>query len=1696
MPRSPAEEAEYQQLGQQLGYFAPPAPVSSLGAIGRIGEGFANLPSNVGQGLINGAIGLSNIGQPPSMTTALVNVPKPYDIPAPQNFGQRAADIIPGLAATIGTALLPGGIATKALSLMGAEAGTAAVLGDTAAGVYLGAGQPDNTSASTGAEFGAQGLLMRAPIPGYLKALGMAAIPMAGEAARGGDPFSQGSLMSGIVSAAVPGLLGHYADSQQPRSLLSPSPEATSPSPAPSPTDYTQSLLQSRANEARNADFQGPLFTPDVQGQLLSRQQNQTRANEARNADFVGPVPNDIDPSIAPSAPDDRSNLDAMAETLDQHTPGLAMAVSSRPGIIQQDPLFAQNPDLAQTAQQYADTIASHKASIGDIPTDDNLLDRHGLPLPSADSEASFPDWINHFASEAPDTAKQGGNVLLSHLYDRARGEGIVADRADFDNHMIDAHNDGLINMRTSDVAVPPESEIQDDEGNAYHTVEPPSVDASTSQGVRGGTQTEIGNALRDVASMYPGVDFRVHGTPSEAVDLKGRINPDSPYEGLNDAKNGVQYGFTENIGSPQRAREVAVHEIVGHYGVDKILAKEHWQGIQQHVMQNGGKMRDSIMADYGSDANRVAREYVARVAENTNLDPSLWQKVMAGVRSALRAAGIRREWSDAEIQDLVRRAHENLKRGDGSTLSDGFASRPADQTGSTGSSGNVEAARLRPATPAEQQEHGALSAQHAISTELITSTQKARMADLARRMPTDTSMGNPIEQPVRDAYNILAARSGMPAVAISDLARESGRPLPEVQELLKRGHDQGKVVLSLGDSSLSDTAKREAAIDTPAQKGNLLARFNSPEAIDPSLPRPMLEAAAEQEKGNESLLGYVSRGLQRNFGASNTPELSRAREKAVGLASHLGKEASGPLRALLKEGDLTDPQQQAGTKYLNSGGGIDAEREMRATVPKPQADYFAKVKTTLQPEGTKTIAKADTPEHAAVLNKSENRYVRRAYEIDTNGPQFLRKMARGEKDPNIKDAVAYLKTQPSFKDMSDSTAEMVIRQGLADRARGLGFTGEGGQKISQALYIAKKDLTPPEWDLMQSLRSDSRISTHDQGLIQDAVRDGHLTPATQERLGAIADGGALSKDESAMLSEIAAKDTVHPAMRALFGEHTNPIEQAAYTMQKLIGSVRQAETINQIADAETSDGRKLSYATPKDYEDALKATTGDTRAALLRYKPLPSSDGYGKLSGRISDIGVHDALDSMNRGMDAGGNAILGKIQKVMKLNATVLNASTHAHWWMQMPLMFSMGRVYNPGDWWDAAKIVLGKNSAHDAIREELTRNGVTETGAAGDAGAAAKQFSSLNQPTSILGKIKTGGDKAVQFLGQLYSHPDEIIRTATYLKAKERALASGMTDAKAQNHAIDFTNRYTFNYKALPRGVSALSNTPGINPFLGYSAELTRITNNLAQDVLSGTSEDRLHAALNLGLMAAVPLAASLGSQSTNLSAKDQKDWDRMRNLEDVDKRGQIKFVLGRDQKTGAFHYIDVAPLVPAGDTFTMAKDILKGDWKSFAADQPLVGLAHSPLASLGIDLSTGTNQGTGQKLFTAGDYAQRIAQPLLPPLTPFVGSQAQRIARGFTPNQDGGLGLENPRTGRVDNPTTSLLGAAGIRIQSEQPGSLMRAAQADAQDERNAAKSKLMQIVGTKANAGAQQSALLGYTQRIQDINRGLMQKTGP
>lgn len=1751
--------------------------------------GLANVPSNFAQGTVSGLTSIANAFEPDSTQLPQVQIPRPYEIPPAQTFSQHAADIIPGLLSTVATAALPGGLATKTLSLLGAGPAAAALGGSFAGGGFV--GLPSGQAANTGAQFGAMDLLMKAPIPGALKALGMFGIPMAGEAMAGRDPLSQGSLVNSAAGAIVPWALGHYADHLGTPPATPPvADQASTPQPGqllrlnapPQPGEVRNGVVYSGPSGDLSPDrsftmpgYQDPTNIPTQEIAPISIPRTglpapRTLADAAQAGDLVnfngqygqvaqgqsgeffhvsdngvqrlyGNVPDmpvhkvegvqpeergdgtrlyDIDPSI--------TGYHGTPHTLDPEE-GFDF---THMGTGQGDQAFGYGAYIAQEPK-VADTYAPDwKGNPGNKYTVQiNRPDEH------------FMDWSEPLADQSDHVKAAVSSLGYEDLLDNGSKGADLYDHLLLDSTPKDAsaamsaagiagfrYPDNFSKFRskadqTSNFVVfdPKDVEITHRNGEPLQQFTPP-LDASSGSTLEPPTEQkhqQIASLVGNLASNLKGVKTEVlHNLNELQPDVKARTKPGYDYEGFHDRDTGTTYLFTDNLPNVKRASEVFAHE-TGHYGQNKILPSDHpaWQDIANSVIGSDPKQARDIAQTYfpkrfptgkedlstlaPHERVRVAREYTARLAENPQENPGLWQQIVQHIRNGLRAIGFVHDWSDEDIRDLVRRGNDAA--GGTRGVVDRAIQAVSDARNGIASPGRstIDAARRKPLTPQEQDEYRGLKKQSAVSPDLLTSTQKTRMSLLEKAMPKEGTSAN-VEQPVREAYNLLKAKSGMPAVAISDLARESGRPMEEVKSLLQRGNAQGKVVLSSGDWSLSGPEKRAGAIDTPAQKGNLLARFNSEEAIDPSLPRRLDEEAAKAERGRGGLIGRLARKAEINLGLSATPESKLATEKGQGLQQLLTKQVNQTSEALRKAKDalpkgrsLFTPAENDAlhTFQTSKGTAADIAKFKAAGIPKVGEDYGLAHKAAQQAAG-ENRAQAEGGQRAAAIEKNLT-YTRRAYELLSNPALYAKKFARGDYDAKLDDVVKLWLQKPGFTNLDAETMRQDWEQYLTDLRTGTPWKqGSGSEKISQSLYTAKKDLTNSQWDAMKGLERDSRLNPAQQSLVQDAVKNEHLTPTIREQLDKLSNDTGFSKDERSTLTDIAAQETVPPEVRAVLGEYVDPVERIAFTTAKSLRSVRQTETLNQIADSKLASGNPLTFETVEDWQKARNAATGDTLRELLRYKQLPDQDGFGKLAGRMAHVSVRDALNDINQGMEAGGDAFWGKIQKVLKLNATVLNPATHAHWWLQMPLMFAMARVYNPLDWLHAGNVVMGSDPAHAALRDELIRNNIVGAGSQKDLGLNAQKIATPAGEDTTFEKIKTKGDKALEFFGKLYGRPDDIIRTAAYLKAKGDALKAGMADQQAQNAAITYTNRYTFNYGATPRFTKWASNVPGLNPFLSYSSELTRITKNLAQDVLTGSPGDRVHGALNLALMAAVPLAASLGSSTANLSPQDQLEWDRMRKLEDVERRGAIKFVLGRDQKTGRYSYIDVSPFIPAGDTFSMSRDILRGDWKAFAADQPAIGLSHSPIASLGIDLSTGKNNATGQGLFTPADYAQRIGQSILPPLTPGVGSQAQRIARGFTPNQNGGLGLENPRTGRIDTPLTSLLGVAGIRAQSEQPGSLLKAVQSAAQNERESARAQFLQVAGTNADAGARQAAAKKYSDRVQDINRELLKKTAP
>lgn len=107
---------ELQSLIDRIPAAQPPlAPASNGSLLGRLGKSVVNLPSNIGEGVVQTGLNLLEWGNPEGPQTK-VDVPNFFDIPKAQTFGEGAIDMIAGkggIADIVGQSLVPAGIIGK-----------------------------------------------------------------------------------------------------------------------------------------------------------------------------------------------------------------------------------------------------------------------------------------------------------------------------------------------------------------------------------------------------------------------------------------------------------------------------------------------------------------------------------------------------------------------------------------------------------------------------------------------------------------------------------------------------------------------------------------------------------------------------------------------------------------------------------------------------------------------------------------------------------------------------------------------------------------------------------------------------------------------------------------------------------------------------------------------------------------------------------------------------------------------------------------------------------------------------------------------------------------------------------------------------------------------------------------------------------------------------------------------------------------------------------------------------------------------------------------------------------------------------------------------------------------------------------------------------------------------------------------------
>lgn len=139
---------------------------------------------------------------------------------------------------------------------------------------------------------------------------------------------------------------------------------------------------------------------------------------------------------------------------------------------------------------------------------------------------------------------------------------------------------------------------------------------------------------------------------------------------------DGKIYILANSLRSGEEVVSTVLHEGIGHYGVaifnvgkKGVNPETVLQEIYDSVSSENSELFQEIVSRYKADLNTregqllVADEYVAALAENPELNPSVWSKVVAVVRDFLRDIGLVKKWTDKDIQHLLRNTRKYLSK-------------------------------------------------------------------------------------------------------------------------------------------------------------------------------------------------------------------------------------------------------------------------------------------------------------------------------------------------------------------------------------------------------------------------------------------------------------------------------------------------------------------------------------------------------------------------------------------------------------------------------------------------------------------------------------------------------------------------------------------------------------------------------------------------------------------------------------------------------------------------------------------------------------------------------------------------------------------------------------------------------------------------------------------------------------------------
>ena len=688
------------------------------------------------------------------------------------------------------------------------------------------------------------------------------------------------------------------------------------------------------------------------------------------------------------------------------------------------------------------------------------------------------------------------------------------------------------------------------------------------------------------------------------------------------------------------------------------------------------------------------------------------------------------------------------------------------------------------------------------------------------------------------------------------------------------------------------------------------------------------------------------------------------------------------------------------------------------------------------------------------------------------------------------------------------------------------------------SIFNPKKAITPKQQEAMLKVAQEMQEkSTAFKGMSTENVLQ-HLQNYVKDIKENKVLYGSGEKDMVIGQQAFRPRKELSPAWNEFLGEVTNPRDRISQTLARLKPMAESAHFMHSIVSmGKDAEGMPHYFATIAERDGMISKLQNemsklkpedsdykkmDTQISKLKQFTLLDEDKrYGVLAGGMVSTAVKDQLQDFNSAMTP--TSALGRatswINKMTKLSHTAYNPLTKVRDYITTPLFLLAARSHNPADWVEGIKVM--QQGAEHPLYESAVRNGILNVDQMhSELGMGSHIGNVLDMPQLDLTKLNMGKldmNMAMNALHnvhekvlQIASGPDNIIRMGSWISARAREAKKLGLDIAESGHwnaetleqvnraAADHVDRYTFNYRDTNKLVKGLRDKPFVNLYVTYVSEIARIAKNLVVDAVHPDTDiaTRLHAMGTLATFAAMPSLIQSQAESS-LSEKDKHDWDQAKSL--MPDYGRTRFYAGikRVGSSNQFSYVDYSTLIPHDMFAQLARAVAQGDWKAAAAVNPVAGFDNTPALNIARTLSTGKNLHTQRQMRGTADYVTAIAQDLLPPQFPGIGSEAQKIAGAFTKNDQGQMGVMNTRTGRKFTPEDILFSyTTGLRPTTVSLDVERKNFVSEAKQHIENEKSYLIDVQGTDLPQDVQDKATDRYNLSVANILARVHQKLSP